>query len=116
MENVYLARLRKFLQGSSALPDKLFHPRHQPIILLCFYFTVTAYQGLDELQALEALEESMINNGVIQDNSAEDSDILPTDKRFVELLTKNISKICKVRKCTKFAEVSSNSPLELFYI
>ena len=36
MEKVYLARLRKLpaahLIDSSALPDKLFHPRHQPII------------------------------------------------------------------------------------
>ena len=37
MEKVYLARLRKLsgaahLIHSSALPDKLFHPRHQPNI------------------------------------------------------------------------------------
>ena len=40
MEKVYLARLQKLsglpaahLINSSALPDKLFHPQHQPIIL-----------------------------------------------------------------------------------
>ena len=40
MEKVYLAWLQKLsglpeahLINSSALPDKLFHPRHQPIIL-----------------------------------------------------------------------------------
>jgi hypothetical protein len=48
------------------------------------YYLVSAYQGLEELNALEALEESMINNGVLQhQNSVEDSDFLPTDKRFV---------------------------------
>ena len=44
MEKVYLTWLRKFISGfpaahlinSSALPDKLFHPWHQPIILYLF--------------------------------------------------------------------------------
>ena len=51
MEKFYLARLRK-LSGSpaahlinySALPDKLFHPRHQPII---FYVNVLLYIPYD---------------------------------------------------------------------
>ena len=46
MEKVYLARLQKLsglpaahLINSSALPDKLFHPRNQPIILYTSIFS-----------------------------------------------------------------------------
>ncbi|XP_060580332.1 uncharacterized protein LOC132737112 isoform X2 [Ruditapes philippinarum] len=55
-------------------------------IILQVSYKVSAYQGLEELNALEALEESMINNGVLQhQNSVEDSDFLPTDKRYARL-------------------------------
>ncbi|XP_045194156.2 uncharacterized protein LOC123549799 isoform X2 [Mercenaria mercenaria] len=59
-------------------------------IILQVSYQVSAYQRLDELNALEALEETMDNNGMFHlDNSQENAfnrkDVLPTDKRYARL-------------------------------
>lgn len=59
-------------------------------IILQVSYKVSAYQRLDELNALQALEKEMFDNGIIDSENGKDdiyntNDFLPTDKRYARL-------------------------------